>query len=214
MIVKSNDVEFALYPYKQYLTGHNGFIAGGCFKDIFQKRAPKDLDIFFESREDFEAARTYFDGDSDYKRVYNTKRVTAYKNTKTGITLELNKFLFGKPEDVVTYFDFTIVKYVLYSETVPADPFEDETPFEETATKEYRVFYDDKFFEHLFLKRLVIDDRCPHPLSTFERVIKYSKYGFSPCRETKAKLARAIAKVGEDADIENGLSQSFYDGVD
>ena len=48
--------------------------------------------------------------------------------------------------------------------------------------------YDDKFFEHLHLKRLVIDDKIPFPMSTFERMLRYAKYGYFPCKETKLKI--------------------------
>lgn len=33
----------------EYMTGHKGFICGGCFKNIFNKEKVKDLDIFFEN---------------------------------------------------------------------------------------------------------------------------------------------------------------------
>ena len=36
-----------------YMAGHNGFIAGGCFKNIFNNEKIKDVDIFFESESDF-----------------------------------------------------------------------------------------------------------------------------------------------------------------
>ncbi len=33
----------------RYMEGHNGFIAGGCFKNILSGERVKDIDIFFES---------------------------------------------------------------------------------------------------------------------------------------------------------------------
>lgn len=38
----------------EYMTGHKGFICGGCFKNIFNKEKVKDLDIFFENESDFD----------------------------------------------------------------------------------------------------------------------------------------------------------------
>lgn len=40
----------------EYMTGHKGFICGGCFKNIFNKEKVKDLDIFFENKSDFDDA--------------------------------------------------------------------------------------------------------------------------------------------------------------
>lgn len=40
-----------------YLIGHKGFIAGGCFKNIFNNERTKDIDIFFRNSLDFNSAR-------------------------------------------------------------------------------------------------------------------------------------------------------------
>ena len=69
----------------------------------------------------------------------------------------------------------------------------------------------DKFFEHLHLNRLVIDDKIPFPMSTLERAFRYAKYGYSPCKETKVKLAKALNDMPEQA-IE--AADSLYDGMD
>lgn len=91
----------------------------------------------------------------------------------------------------------------------------EEIPFDngdKTETHiEYRVIYDDKFFEHLHLKRLVIDDKIPFPMSTFERMLRYAKYGYFPCRETKLKLIKALNELNS-REIE--VSESLYKGWD
>ena len=69
----------------------------------------------------------------------------------------------------------------------------------------------DKFFEHLHLKRLVIDDAIPYPMSTMDRMFRYAKYGYAPCRETRLKIAKAIKGLDEKQ-IEP--SESLYDGLD
>ena len=40
----------------QFMVGHKGFICGGYFKNIFSKEKVNDLDIFFESKADFDEA--------------------------------------------------------------------------------------------------------------------------------------------------------------
>lgn len=203
----------------QYLMGHKGFICGGCFKNIFNKEKVKDLDIFFESEKDWAEAVIYFDsqtkgygfeGDcvtdetAKYAFLYENKKVKAYKNLKTNVRVELCRAVFGKPEQVISEFDFTITKFAYYKEQVT----DEDT--KEISIKSCAVC-NEKFFEHLHLKRLVIDDKIPFPMSTFERVLRYAKYGFFPCKETKLKLARTIHDLSTER-IE--VSESLYDGMD
>ena len=35
------------------MMGHKGYIAGGCFKNIFNGEKIKDIDIFFDDEEEF-----------------------------------------------------------------------------------------------------------------------------------------------------------------
>lgn len=76
---------------------------------------------------------------------------------------------------------------------------------------EYKIICADDFFEHLHTKRLVTDDKILYPMSTFERMIRYIKYGYMPCRETKIKIATAINKISREEIIAN---KSLYDGLD
>ena len=42
---------------KVYTKGINGFVAGGCFRSIFDGMHPKDVDLFFYSEADFIQAK-------------------------------------------------------------------------------------------------------------------------------------------------------------
>ena len=75
----------------------------------------------------------------------------------------------------------------------------------------FKIMHDDKFFEHLHLKRLVTDNNIPYPMSTFERTLRYAKYGYFPCKETKMKIIKAIREL-DGGQVE--LSESLYDGMD
>ncbi|WP_137743360.1 hypothetical protein [Robertmurraya siralis] len=44
----------------KYMIGHNGYIAGGAFKNIFNNEKIKDVDIFFENEKDYIVANDYF----------------------------------------------------------------------------------------------------------------------------------------------------------
>ena len=202
----------------KFMSGHKGFICGGCFKNIFNNEKTKDLDIFFRNAEDWGTAVLYFDEksvgyedfdygplseeDAEYQFYYENPKVKAYKHLKSGTVIELCKAIFGSPEEIISSFDFTITKFAYYKEKVEEDG---ETYIED------KIVCDEHFFEHLHLKRLVIDDKIPFPMSTFERVLRYAKYGYFPCSETKIKLAKAIKEL-PDAEVE--VSNSLYDGMD
>ena len=209
----------------QFMIGHKGFICGGCFKNIFNKEKVKDLDIFFKSKVDFEEAVSYYDNqtignDAKYKILYENANVKAYIHKKTGVRVELCCKIFGTVEDILNQFDFTITKFAYYKEEI-----EDETgaevvsPFNNENVKspvksthiEYKVLMHDKFFEHLHMKRLVTDDKILFPMSTFERMIRYAKYGYFPCKETKMKIAREINNLSKE---QLEVSEVLYDGMD
>lgn len=240
MFVKeSRDNYYMLNWLDQFMIGHKGFICGGCFKNIFNKEKVKDLDIFFQSRADFEDAIEYFDSktadcwidgdpdnkvdedDAEYRFLYENKNVKAYVHKETGVRIELCSKIFGTAEDILSQFDFTITKFAYYKEEVEDEtgaevesPFDDEPDgFEKDIDThiEYKILVHDKFFEHLHMKRLVTDDKIPFPMSTFERAFRYAKYGYFPCKETKLKMARAIKGLS-DEQLE--VSESLYDGMD
>lgn len=201
---------------KEFILNHNGFICGGCFKNIFSGERAKDLDVFFRSEVDFlKAVRAFEEEDSGYHIYYENAKVKAYKHKETGTTVELIRKIYGTPQEILEQFDFTVVKFAYFREEVPVDsPFDDDLPFSETdhTTRiEYRVIYHEKFFEHFTLKRLVVDDKMPFPASTLERIIRYAKYGYAPCRETKMKLISGIRNMSEG---EASVSASLYDGMD
>lgn len=215
MLVEKNIDNFQnlnwLFDFMRF---HKGFICGGCFKNIFNHEKVKDLDIFFKSMRDWEAAVQYFDtmtvgyklddkGEEEYQFYYENDNVKAYKHLKTGVVIELCCKIFGTAREIIDSFDFTITKFALYKEEV--EDLDGETYFET------KILCDDLFFEHLHQKRLVIDNKIPYPMSTFERMLRYAKYGYFPCRETKMKLIGAIRELDE-RQVE--LSENLYNGVD
>lgn len=235
MLIKQERDNFWLLNWlDEFMAGHKGFICGGCFKNIFNHEKVKDIDIFFKSRTDYDEAVQYFDsqsrgcegkekGNEIYSFYYENDNVKAYKHIEKGITIELCCKIFGTAEEILNNFDFTVTKFSYYKEEV-----EDETGaeydgvstflnpdtggYEKLQTHiEYKILHDDKFFEHLHLKRLVTDNKIPYPMSTFERMLRYAKYGYFPCRETKMKIIKALRELSEQQ-VE--LSESLYDGMD
>ena len=235
MLIKQERENFqALSWLDKFMEGHKGFICGGCFKNIFNQEEVKDLDIFFQNEGDRDEAVDYFDSmtagytdgtmedtvsedEAKYKFLYENDNVKAYVHKETGIRLELISKIYGTAEQIISQFDFSITKFAYYKAEI-----EDETgaeveeiPFDNGNKAEthieYRVVYDDKYFEHLHLKRLVINDKIPYPMSTFERMFRYAKYGYFPCKETKMNIIQALREL---SDKEVQLSENLYEGMD
>ncbi|MEM5009368.1 hypothetical protein WKH57_01475 [Niallia taxi] len=189
----------------KYMIGHKGYIAGGVFKNIFNSEPFKDVDIFFENEKDYVEADTYYKGKEGYEVVYQNDKVTAYKDKENDITLELIKHKYKSPLDMVDEFDFTITKFVYYKSVNPND--NDEVL--------WNVAYHMKFFEHLHMKRLVVDQEVKNiilPVNTYNRMFRYARYGYFPCRETKAKIIEALRELPRFS--EELLSQELYNGLD
>lgn len=204
----------------QFTIGHNGFVAGGCFKNLFNKEKVKDIDMFFRNRQDFLDALSMFEKDDSYVKFYENKKVNAFRNKHNGVVVELIKYKYGEPIDIIDEFDFTITKcayvnnyktkeqIVEMSNNGEIDP---EDDLEDVLEPSKFLIHKD-YFEHLHMKRLVVDDRMVLPINTFERMFRYGKYGFFPCRETKVKVIQAIRNLEEfDAEL---LSIGLYDGMD
>lgn len=205
----------------RFIDGHNGFVVGGCFKDIFSNKNPKDIDIFFESQTDYDYAVKYFDDRKEnsknplYKFCYKNANCKAYEHLETKIKIELCKTVFGSPEKILGDFDFTVCKFAYYK---AKDDKKGEKSFILSNTQlaqsifpKHKILCDDKFFEHLSLHKLITDDKILYPMSTLDRIVRYVKYGYEPCEETKIKIAKAIHKLSEK-EIEE--SENFYDDID
>lgn len=188
----------------EYMIGHKGFIAGGCFKNIFNGEKVKDIDVFFETETDFMEAKRYYEGDEDFYVYYQNNKVIAFKNRKNPhVTIELIMTTCGTPEQILDVFDFTIVKFAYFK-----DKETDENGDEVTT---YKVMFHENFFEHLQLKRLVIGETLRFPIGTLERMFRYAKYGYFPCRESKRRL---IINLRENVNPDDDISLSLYDGLD
>lgn len=193
---------------KRFLEGHNGYIAGGCFKNIFNGENYKDIDIFFRNNPDYEQALIVYQNNKDFIPAYQTEKVTAFREKNTGITVELIFSFLMNPKNMLDTFDFTITKACLLSN--------DDCRKEE---RDFEFIYHPKFFEHLFLKRIVIDsDILAMPLSTFNRSFKYIKYGYSLCRESKLKIVNDILNLSKENNIDkftlDDIDKTLYDGID
>jgi len=179
-----------------YMEGHAGFIAGGCFKNIFKNERIKDLDIFFHNDSDFNKANEFFKSNEEYIFNYENPNTVSYKNKKTNIRVELIRHTYGTPIEIISMFDFSITRYA-YSKKE-----------ENNEIVYYNVFVD-VFFADLINNKLVIDGELKFPISSFERSYRYRSYGYGLCKESKSKLIEAL----QTANIDD-LSNDLYFGLD
>ena len=184
-----DDVEFSeLEMLEKFLEGHNGFIAGGCFKDLLseEKKSPKDIDIWFRNEKDFQEAEKYFEkhyeDDDVWSAFYSNDNVRAFWNMKDDIVVELVKKAFGTPREILDQFDFTLTKFAFYKDE-----------------EGYSTYYSTDFFDALEEKRMTIDDKCLYPVKTFERMLKYSRYGYRADKDTKILIISKINQLDLDA---------------
>lgn len=120
------------------------------------------------------------------------------------VWIEFIESEFGKPKEILRSFDFTVTKMAYYKEPKYEEKEDDYFPFSSASivAYEYKLLCHEKFFEHLHMKRLVIDENIPFPVSTWERSYRYKGYGYNMCRETKKKLLQAIKGVNvEEGDV-------------
>lgn len=201
-----------------YMAGHKGFIAGGCFKNIFNNEKIKDIDVFFENELDFVDADVYFEDNEEYVFSYENKNTKAYKNKKTNIRVELVRSQYGTPEELLSKFDFSITKFAYCKRTVPVSEKDNDNLSIEDMIKnvssdqahvEYYVVLHENFFDDLMNKKLVLEEEIFYPVSTFERSFRYTRYGYGLCRESKKNLLNAL----KTSDIED-LSSTLYFGID
>lgn len=188
---------FKISVLDKYMVGHNGFIAGGCIKNLFSNGRIKDIDVFFENQEDFHKAQRYFEANEEYKKHYENPKVVAFRELKTNQVVELIKTTYGTPEEIISKFDFSITKFAYYKET------------DEDSTT-YKIIHHKDFFEHLHLKKLVLNREILFPVSTFERSLRYTSYGYGLCRESKINLLNAI-RTTDDTEL---VSRNLYFGMD
>ena len=198
-----------LFFLDQFLIGHNGYIAGGCFKNILSNQKIKDVDMYFRNSSDFNEAMKYYRDEmkkenSQYRQSYENSKVWAVLDLKTGIRIELIKSVFGTLEEVISKFDFSITKFAYYRDLSNAS--------EDDWYAQFTIVFHENYFEHLHMKRLVIDDEIPFPVSTFNRSYKYQSYGFGLCKESKIKLLTAIRELSALDD--EALGASLYEGFD
>jgi len=182
----------ALKPLDVYLCGISGFIAGGCFKDIFLGKEPRDIDIWFPSASSFNDACTLYHK-SGYRVAPGFRNVAAWD--VAGTRVELIKSCFGSMQNLIAGFTFTVTMF---------------------GYDGSQCVYHPDFFKHLMFKQLRLGgqpDLCPTstPVSVMNHLLRYYSYGFKANSETKNNLFTSLSGMSVEQ-ITNSLPS--YGSVD
>lgn len=150
---------------------HNAFVAGGAVRSLFASEATKDIDLFFQTKEDFEACSTSF-GEGEESPTFTTTD-TAWTHNDGKMTYQLICCLFGKPEQVIQAFDFTCCM----GAWIP-------------RTNEFEL--DPLFLKHCSQRRLVFNPNAKFPICSLWRAFKFIQRGWKMPAVESIKLALSI----------------------
>jgi hypothetical protein len=196
-----------LSQFNQYLHHDGDCIAGGFAKHVFTGARPRDLDLYFINEQNMKDTYNRMISDG-WEQSYTNANATGLRRDHTSV--DLVTYSYGTAENIINGFDFSITKFAY---RMIADG----------KSIRYEAVFHPDFFEHLTTHRLVIDDDMVMPLSTFQRMFKYTRYGYNMCRESKVKLLMAIREWTGTTDInhtpttndlEEALSSSLYESID
>lgn len=185
---EENLQNFVITYAERILDGHNGFIAGGVFKDHLTSRSIKDIDVFFECEEDFNNAVELFNERSGFKKKYDTKNSVGFYDSFYNMTIDLVRKNFGSPETILSNFDYTVTQFALVEGIIDKGSVGESFTVDcIKGSKKYCscVYYKD-YYDHLNNRLLV-----PNPsreksdgfyfiTSSLERLSRYIGYGFKP----------------------------------
>ena len=186
MITKFIETEFDHKYYTEIfsyiLDGTNGYVAGGAFKDIFQRKDVRDIDIFFETEDDFANAYNKFTKNKkDFNKVYENCNAVCFKCFKHNIMFEIISKVFCTPEQMLDEFDFTICKSAVKMVSSKVTHLNKTYSFNDFVLIQHKNFKKD-----LFDKKLVFDEEFKN--TSLKRYTKYLKYGFTMDSENKDRL--------------------------
>ncbi len=162
------------------------FLSGGCLRAYFGREKTNDIDIYFNSKEEYLKFLELFVS-VGAKYVYHNKNAIriVYKHQKYDLIC-----LPMTPKECVAMFDFTVSCISYTGET---------------------IHYHKNTFIDLSRKQLIIN-RCVLPLSTLQRTYKYYRKGYRICTKSLEHLQKQIIRLYPDG---QGIQLSMFStGID
>lgn len=157
------------------------FCAGGAIRNFFERDKDRktDFDLFFKTEESAQACYNAL-LTAEFELLVETPFAWKLKNSNKDIYIDVCKRLFQSSEEILDTFDFTVTCAVV-----------------ERNSNEYSVKLTDLFLFAMIKKKLLINN-APFPVSTLKRVPKYIAKGYAPCKGTLLTLMNAIRQLSEE----------------
>lgn len=216
--------EHADFPYQlnkiprvlQLVVAGKGFFAGGMFKNLFTDTPARDLDIWAPTEDalnqialelgDLKCSKEGYEAQLHYKTDKARGYTLVDSNEKPVCKFELVNSRSGGPKQVLDEFDFSITKFAY----VPVQA-KDGNKEQVGVLGNGKCYYHPTFFRDLVLKRLVLENPnkerpLDSPINTWNRALKYTRYGYNLCRESKKYLLRQVHSQMEDFEKVTGLA--------
>lgn len=189
-----------IYPEIRWLSGlvnKTRFVAGGCFRDIFRKQKDKirDIDLWHFSRPDWEHTVYHFNRSVDFEQKYETLNAVGYTHIPTGMVVEAIGRSFGTPDTILAEFDFSITKFALFMDDMG-----------DLKTSRHLQYFLDLYKGRLSIHRNYKID----PDKLFNRIVKYTNYGFVPNWNLKNRLFEEIKTMKANEEISEIHKMSLY----
>lgn len=168
----------------------NVWIAGGAVRDYFStgKMTESDIDFFAPDRVTMAKLTRALRKTFHFKHYLITKNVIKGYGTINGKRQDIDivKIPCETMESTIDRFDFTVCCFAVNRKTVLFHP---SAPFD------------------LMAKRIVINS-LPFPLSTLQRLQKFSKRGYWICNGGMLEIAKAMSKIDFENPNDNNIE--FY----
>ena len=160
----------------------NFCFGGGCIQSMLSGEKVKDVDLFSANYEE----TNKFLVAKGYTPTWSNAKLTNYRID--GFTVQVIDHPYRDPLSLIAEFDFTIACSALTSGG---------------------LYVHDRFFQDLAGKRLVFN-KITFPLSSLERVARYSRKGFVLCPVGLQLIAKALNSLVIDWDNPDENVLSFY----
>ena len=130
------------------------YIAGGAVRSVFAGEPIRDLDLYF-----YDYPLKIDLPEKKFEIIIQTETADTWRNTENGKIFQIIKKFYGRPEDIMKKFDFTISMGAYL-------PRVDE------------FILDDRFLYHLAERRLVFNIETDYPISSVWRMKRFLSKGY------------------------------------
>jgi len=151
-----------LYQLNEYkdlvpiLIENDVFIAGGAITSIFTNNKINDYDIYFREYKNMLNIKLFLE-ENKFKLLFKSDNALSYK--RDNVNIQLIKKIYGKPEDIINQFDYTIC--------MGAYDFSSR-----------KFIFNEHFLQHNAQRQLIFNINAKYPICSLYRMLKYIKRGY------------------------------------